>query len=151
MHPTDHLVMTSVRHFCLLSCVQTVLEHTIMARVLIVGDSPTDKLAIYSMLKKYGHNFLFADDGASAVATAREKQPDIILMDVIMPDLNGYQATRKLQKDKDTAHIPVVMVSSKTQDSDRYWGLRQGASAYVCKPAVEAELAAIINEFALKH
>lgn len=122
-----------------------------MARVLIVDDSPTDKLAIYGMLKKYGHNFLFADDGESAIATAREKQPDIILMDVIMPDLNGYQATRKLLKDKDTAHIPVVMVSSKTQESDRYWGMRQGARAYVCKPAVEAELAAIINEFALKH
>ncbi|MDP2227520.1 MAG: response regulator [Moraxellaceae bacterium] len=122
-----------------------------MARVLIVDDSPTDKLAIYSMLKKYGHNFLFAEDGLTAIATAKEKQPDIILMDVVMPDVNGYQATRKLAQDKDTAHIPVVMISSKTQESDRYWGMRQGAKAYVCKPAQEAELAAVINQFALTH
>lgn len=122
-----------------------------MARVLIVDDSPTEKLAIYSMLKKYGHNFLFADDGESAIATAREKKPDIILMDIIMPELNGYQATRKLMQDKETAHIPVIMVTSKTQESDRFWGLRQGACAYVCKPATEEELAALINEHALKH
>lgn len=122
-----------------------------MARVLIVDDSPTDKLAMYSMLKKYGHHFLFADDGHAAIATAKEKKPDIILMDVVMPDLNGYQTTRKLMQDKDTAHIPIVMVTSKTQESDRYWGMRQGARAYVCKPAVEAELAEVINMYALAH
>jgi len=87
-----------------------------MARVLIVDDSPTDKLAMYSMLKKYGHNFIFAEDGDSAIAAAKEKQPDIILMDVIMPQVNGFQATRKLAQDKATAHIPVVIVSSKTQE-----------------------------------
>lgn len=117
-----------------------------MARVLIVDDSPTDKLAIYGMLKKYGHNFLFADDGLSGIATAKEKKPDVILMDVVMPDVNGYQATRRLSQDKDTAHIPVVMVSSKTQESDRAWGLRQGARAYVCKPPTEIELARIIKQ-----
>lgn len=122
-----------------------------MARVLIVDDSPTDKLAMYSMLKKYGHNFLFAEDGHTAILTAKEKKPDIILMDVVMPDLNGYQTTRKLMQDKDTAHIPIVMVTSKTQESDRYWGLRQGARAYVCKPAIESELAEIIDMYALTH
>ncbi|HEX6591741.1 MAG TPA: response regulator [Moraxellaceae bacterium] len=119
-----------------------------MARVLIVDDSPTDKLAIYSMLKKYGHNFLFADDGLSGIAAAKEKKPDVILMDVVMPDVNGYQATRRLSQDKETAHIPVVMISSKTQESDRVWGLRQGARAYVCKPADEAELARLIKQLA---
>jgi twitching motility two-component system response regulator PilH len=119
-----------------------------MARVLIIDDSPTDKLAIYSMLKKYGHNFLFADGGLAGIATAKEKQPDVILMDVVMPDVNGYQATRRLAQDKDTAHIPVVMVSSKTQESDRVWGMRQGARAYVCKPANEAELAGLIRKLA---
>jgi len=121
-----------------------------MARVLIVDDSPTDKMAIYSMLKKYGHNFMFADDGLSGIAAAKEKQPDVILMDVVMPDVNGYQATRRLTQDKETAHIPVVMVSSKTQESDRVWGMRQGARAYVCKPASEEELAKLIRDLAPK-
>src|SRR6218665_3460576 len=119
-----------------------------MARVLIVDDSPTDKLAIYSMLKKYGHNFLFADGGLDGIAAAKAKKPDVILMDVVMPDVNGYQATRRLSQDKDTAHIPVVMVSSKTQESDKVWGLRQGARAYVCKPADETELARLITQLA---
>lgn len=117
-----------------------------MARVLIVDDSPTDSLAIYGMLKKYGHHFVFADDGKSGIAAARDKKPDVILMDVVMPDLNGFQATRRLSHDQETAHIPVVMISSKTQESDRAWGLRQGARAYVCKPASEAELARLINQ-----
>lgn len=117
-----------------------------MARVLIVDDSPTDTLAIYGMLKKYGHHFVFADDGLSGIAAAKEKKPDVILMDVVMPEVNGYQATRRLAQDKETAHIPVVMISSKTQESDRAWGLRQGARAYVCKPASEQELASIINQ-----
>lgn len=119
-----------------------------MARVLIVDDSPTDKLALYGMLKKYGHNFLFADGGLDGIAAAKEKKPDVILMDVVMPDVNGYQATRRLSQDKETAHIPVVMVSSKTQESDRVWGLRQGARAYVCKPAREEELAGLIDALA---
>ncbi|HET8731505.1 MAG TPA: response regulator [Moraxellaceae bacterium] len=101
---------------------------------------------MYGMLKKYGHHFVFADDGTSGIAAAKSKQPDVILMDVVMPDLNGFQATRRLTKDKDTAHIPVVMITSKTQESDRAWGLRQGARAYVCKPASETELATLINQ-----
>lgn len=122
-----------------------------MARVLIVDDSPTDTLAIYGMLKKYGHHFVFANGGNSGIEAAKAKQPDVIIMDVVMPDLNGFQATRRLTKDKDTAHIPVIMVTSKTQESDRAWGLRQGARAYVCKPAAERELASLVNQFATAH
>lgn len=122
-----------------------------MARVLIVDDSPTDTLALYGMLKKYGHHFVFANGGNSGIEAAKAKQPDVIIMDVVMPDLNGFQATRRLAKDKDTAHIPVIMVTSKTQESDRAWGLRQGARAYVCKPALEGELANLINQFAPQH
>jgi twitching motility two-component system response regulator PilH len=122
-----------------------------MARVLIVDDSPTDTVAIYRMLKKHGHNVMFADGGLSGIAMAREQQPDVILMDVVMPEINGYQATRRLSQDKMTAHIPVVMVSSKTQETDRVWGLRQGAKAYVCKPASEAELAGIIKDMVTRH
>ena len=89
-----------------------------------------------------------AGNGEDAFTYAAELRPDVILMDVVMPDVNGYQATRRLSQDKDTAHIPVVMVSSKTQESDRVWGLRQGARAYVCKPANEAELARLIKQLA---
>ena len=105
-----------------------------MARVLIVDDSPTDKLAIYGMLKKYGHHFLFADDGESAIATAREKLPDIILMDVVMPDINGYQATRKLLKDKATAHIPVIMVTSNSDPETVQESIQNGACGFIIKP-----------------
>lgn len=117
-----------------------------MARVLIIDDSPTDMQALYGMLKKCGHECTFAANGVKGIASARETQPDVILMDVVMPELNGYQATRLLTQDKDTAHIPVIMISSKTQETDRVWGLRQGARAYVCKPASEEELARIIAE-----
>lgn len=117
-----------------------------MARVLIIDDSPTDKQAIYGMLKKYGHQFTFADNGLAGIESAQKMQPDVILMDVVMPELNGYQATRRLTQDQVTAHIPVIMISSKNQETDRVWGLRQGAKAYLSKPVDEEELAKIIAE-----
>ena len=116
-----------------------------MARILVVDDSPTEKMALLKMLKKHGHQVMLADDGAMGVQTAREQHPDLILMDVVMPVLNGYQATRQLKKAEDTANIPVVMISSKTQESDRYWGMRQGARAYLCKPASEDEIMQVVS------
>jgi twitching motility two-component system response regulator PilH len=117
-----------------------------MARVLIIDDSPTDKQAIYGMLQKYGHECTFADNGVAGITSAQISQPDIILMDVVMPELNGYQATRRLTQDQATAHIPVIMISSKNQETDRVWGLRQGAKAYLCKPVDAEELAKTIAE-----
>jgi twitching motility two-component system response regulator PilH len=117
-----------------------------MARVLIVDDSPTDKQAIHDMLKNHGHQFLFAADGISGFDIAKKEKPDIILMDVVMPDANGYQTTRRLAQDATTAHIPVVMISSKNQETDRVWGMRQGASAYICKPTSEEELSSVIKK-----
>lgn len=117
-----------------------------MARILIVDDSPTDTLTLSRMLEKHGHEYFCADDGNSAISIAQSQQPDIILMDVVMPELNGYQATRKLSQHALTAHIPIVLISSKNQESDRVWGLRQGAKAYLNKPAKEAELMQLINE-----
>ncbi|MDI1302299.1 MAG: response regulator [bacterium] len=122
-----------------------------MARVLIIDDSPTDMQAISGMLKKHGHECTFANDGMKGVASAREAHPDVILMDIVMPELNGYQATRRLTQDKDTAHIPVIIISSKTQETDRVWGMRQGARAYICKPINEEELARTIAELAPPH
>ncbi len=80
------------------------------------------------------------------IEKARQEQPDLILMDVVMPELNGFQATRKITRDPATESIPVILVTTKDQETDKVWGERQGAFGYVVKPPVEAELVAKINE-----
>lgn len=92
------------------------------------------------MLEKHGHEVLTADNGADGVALARQELPDVVLMDIVMPGLNGFQATRQLTKGADTAHIPVVIVTTKDQETDRVWGRRQGASGYLVKPVNEDQL-----------
>jgi twitching motility two-component system response regulator PilH len=111
-----------------------------MPRVLIVDDSPTETYAFQGMLEKHGIEVLTADNGADGVALARQELPDVVLMDIVMPGLNGFQATRQLTKGADTAHIPVVIVTTKDQETDRVWGRRQGASGYLVKPVAEDEL-----------
>jgi twitching motility two-component system response regulator PilH len=111
-----------------------------MARILIVDDSPSQLLGLKRIVEKLGHEALTAEDGAAGVEVARRERPDLILMDVVMPNLNGFQATRTISKDPDTAHIPVVLVTTKDQETDRVWGMRQGAKAYVTKPVKEDEL-----------
>ena len=116
-----------------------------MARVLIVDDSPSQLLGLQRIVEKLGHQVITAEDGAAGVETAKREIPDLILMDVVMPNLNGYQATRQISKDPSTTHIPVVLVTTKDQETDRVWGMRQGAKAYVTKPINEAELTETIN------
>lgn len=111
-----------------------------MPRILIVDDSPTETYAFQGMLEKHGFEVLTADNGADGVALARQELPDVVLMDIVMPGLNGFQATRQLTKVADTAHIPVVIVTTKDQETDRVWGRRQGASGYLVKPVAEDEL-----------
>ena len=111
-----------------------------MARILIVDDSPSQLLGIKRIVEKLGHEALTAEDGAAGVEAAKRELPDLILMDVVMPNLNGFQATRTISKDPDTAHIPIVLVTTKDQDTDKVWGMRQGAKAYVTKPIKEEEL-----------
>jgi len=113
--------------------------------VLIVDDSPTETHVIKKIVEDAGFSTVIAADGESGVAEARRVKPDLILMDVVMPGLNGFQATRQLSKDPETAHIPVIMVTTKDQETDRAWGLRQGAKEYVVKPIVSAELLAKIG------
>ena len=108
-----------------------------MARVLIVDDSPTETYKFKAMLEKHGHEILVADNGADGVAKARQEMPDIVLMDVVMPGLNGFQATRQLTKGAGTSHIPIVIVTTKDQETDRVWGRRQGAKDYLTKPVEE--------------
>ena len=117
-----------------------------MAHVLIIDDSPTEQAGLSQMLQKHGHICSFANTGELGIAAAKKSKPDVILMDVVMPETNGFQATRKITKDPDTAHIPVIIVSTKSQTTDRMWGMRQGASEYLTKPVVEAELIAVVNK-----
>ncbi len=117
-----------------------------MPRVLIVDDSPTETYAFQGMLEKHGFEVLTADNGADGVALARQELPDVVLMDIVMPGLNGFQATRQLTKGADTAHIPVVIVTTKDQETDRVWGRRQGASGYLVKPVTEEELLKTVQD-----
>ena len=117
-----------------------------MARILIVDDSPSQLLGMTRIVEKLGHEVFTAEDGAAGVAAAKKEIPDLVLMDVVMPNLNGFQATRFISKDPTTAHIPVVLVTTKDQETDRVWGMRQGAKAYITKPFEEEQLAAIIKE-----
>ena len=118
-----------------------------MARILIVDDSPTQLIGIQRIVEKLGHQTLTAEDGAAGVALAKAELPDLILMDVVMPNLNGFQATRQLSREGSTRDIPVGLVTTKDQDTDRMWGMRQGAKAYITKPFSESELADVINQY----
>jgi twitching motility two-component system response regulator PilH len=118
-----------------------------MARILIVDDSPSQLLGIKRIVEKLGHETLSAEDGAAGVEMAKQEKPDLILMDVVMPNLNGFQATRTISKNPETAHIPIILVTTKDQETDKVWGMRQGAKAYVTKPIKEDELVKTLKEF----
>ena len=108
-----------------------------MARILIVDDSPSQLMGIRRIVEKLGHEALTAEDGAAGVEAAKRELPDLILMDVVMPNLNGFQATRSISREPTTKHIPVILVTTKDQETDRMWGMRQGARAYLTKPFSE--------------
>jgi twitching motility two-component system response regulator PilH len=116
-----------------------------MARILIVDDSPSQLMGIRRIVEKLGHEALTAEDGAAGVEVAKRELPDLILMDVVMPNLNGFQATRSISREPTTKHIPVILVTTKDQETDRMWGMRQGAKAYLTKPFSEDELAEAIT------
>ena len=117
-----------------------------MAHVLIVDDSPTERHVLQGMLERNGMKVSLATSGEEGVAQAKALIPDLILMDVVMPGLNGYQATRTLTRDETTKHIPIIVCTSKGQETDRIWGLRQGALDYLVKPVKAVELLAKIAE-----
>ncbi|MBE9532858.1 MAG: twitching motility response regulator PilH [Proteobacteria bacterium] len=117
-----------------------------MALILIADDSPTEIYVLKRILEKHGHQIITAEDGEQAIEVTQQEQPDLILMDVVMPKLNGFQATRRLSKDPDTQDIPVIIVSSKNQETDKLWGLRQGAKGYLGKPVTEEQLISEIDK-----
>lgn len=108
-----------------------------MAKVLIVDDSQTETKRFTQFLEKHGHNVITADCGEDGVDVAKSELPDLILMDVVMPGINGFQATRRITRDAVTKHIPIIIVTTKDQETDKVWGRRQGATAYLTKPIPE--------------
>ena len=113
--------------------------------ILVVDDSPTERYFLTDLLRKNGFEIIAAETGEEGVAKAKLEKPDLILMDVVMPGLNGFQATRMLARDPATKAIPVIMCTTKNQETDRVWGLRQGAIDYLVKPIVAEELLAKIK------
>lgn len=112
--------------------------------ILVVEDSPTDQKYLTDILLKKGYQVSTAESGEEAITKARQLQPDLVLMDIVLPGQNGYQVTRELTNDARTKHIPVIICSTKGQETDRVWGLRQGARDYIVKPVGQADLLAKI-------
>ena len=116
-----------------------------MTNILIVDDSPTELHVLKTMLEKNGFFVSSASSGEEGVAKAKSEQPDMILMDVVMPGMNGFQAAREITNNPETSNIPVIIISTKDQETDKMWGLRQGAKDYITKPAKEKDLITKIN------
>lgn len=116
-----------------------------MSTILIIDDSPSEMARFRDILAKNDFTVLEASNGEEGCSKAAEHLPDIILMDIVMPEMNGFQATRRLTRGKTTSHIPVVIVSTKNQETDRVWAKRQGAKEYLSKPINEQELMQVIR------
>jgi twitching motility two-component system response regulator PilH len=108
--------------------------------VLVVDDSPTDRQFLTDLLAKNGYKVTTAENAEEAITKAKSQRPDLVLMDVVMPGQNGFQATRALTKDEATKNIPIIICTTKGQDTDKAWGLKQGAKDYIVKPVVAADL-----------
>ncbi len=116
-----------------------------MARILLIEDSPTEAAVLTQLLEKNGHQVTASTSAEDGIDLCRRELPDLVLMDVVLPGMNGFQATRAITRDEVTRDIPVLIVSTKGMDTDRAWGMRQGARDYVVKPPQEADLIARIN------
>ena len=117
-----------------------------MARIVLIEDSPTDRAVFTQWLTKAGHEVLEADNAEDGLKLVREQSPQLVLMDVVLPGMSGFQATRALSRDEATRAIPVLIVSTKGMETDKAWGLRQGARDYIVKPPREDDLIARINK-----
>lgn len=117
-----------------------------MTTVLVIDDSPSEMAKFRDMLSKNNFQVLEASNGEQGYQMAVDHLPDVILMDVVMPEMNGFQATRKITRGKTTAHIPIIMISTKNQETDRVWGKRQGAKEYITKPIDDSSLVQIIRK-----
>jgi twitching motility two-component system response regulator PilH len=113
-------------------------------KVLVVDDSPTERFYIADLLSKHGYHVVTAENGEEALDKTRSERPSVVLMDVVMPGTNGFQATRALNKDPSTTDIPVILCTTKSNETDKIWGMRQGAKEYLVKPIKAEELLATV-------
>ena len=116
-------------------------------RVLIVDDSPTDRQVLLTLLQKQGYEVTTAVDGEDALEKVAANRPPLIVLDIILPKMNGYQVLRQLKSTPETRDIKVILVSSKSQESDRFWGLKQGADDYIAKPYPDETLLAAVARY----
>lgn len=114
--------------------------------ILVIDDSQTDFLYVKNILDHGGYTVAYASSGADGIAEAKRLKPDCILMDVVMPEMNGFQATRAITRQVETADIPILMLSSKNEKTDKVWAQRQGATDYVVKPANPKLLLSKLND-----
>ena len=117
-----------------------------MATILIIDDSPTDVRVFTTLLERAGHQVVAVSSAEEGIERVRADLPDLMIMDVIMPGMNGFQATRTLTRDPVTKAVPIVMITTKSMETDRVWGLRQGARAFITKPVNEKELLSCITD-----
>jgi twitching motility two-component system response regulator PilH len=122
-----------------------------MTHVLIIDDSPTEVHVFKNMLLNHDIEVSVAINGEEGIEKAIEIKPDCILMDVVMPGKNGFQATRDLSRNPETSAIPVIIITTKDQETDRIWGMRQGARDYIVKPTAERDLIERINKVLLSN
>ncbi len=109
-------------------------------KILIVDDSATERYFFMETLSKQGYECITAENGDEAIQKSRSEQPDVILMDIVMPGIDGYKATRTISNDQATRHIPVIICTSRNQETDRVWGMRQGARDFLVKPVSAKDL-----------
>jgi twitching motility two-component system response regulator PilH len=117
-----------------------------MPRVLIIDDSAVERTIIAKVMTGMGYNIVEANDGEEGEEKAKSVKPDIIVLDVVMPKKDGFQVCRNLKKAPETANIPIIMITSKDQDSDKFWGMKQGALAYLIKPFNEEDLRSAVEK-----
>jgi twitching motility two-component system response regulator PilH len=118
----------------------------VMTTVLVVEDSVTQREMITDLLKGSGLNVTIAGDGVEALEKIQGNRPDLVVLDIVMPKMNGYEVCRRLKADPKTQGVPVVMCSSKGEEFDRYWGMKQGADAYIAKPFQPTELVGTVKQ-----
>ena len=116
-----------------------------MPKILIVDDSPTQLYSLQKIVEEGGHQAVTAESGERAIEIAADENPELILLDIVMPGMSGYQAKRKLGRNESTRHIPVIFVSVKSSEADMAWGLRQGVSEYITKPVNRHKLLSAIS------
>ena len=122
-----------------------------MTTILVVDDDLTQQLIVFKILKSTGFNFIFADDGVEALKQVQLHRPDLVILDILLPKMNGYEVCRRLKSDAQNQAIPVIMCSNKTEQSDHYWGIKQGADAYLSKPCRPQELVSLVKCFLQEH